>query len=287
VPFPEFSSQVPFAYNSIVCLFWLPPATDVLVAFLLYRQIQRRRFREREARISFLLFWSGLFYCQALARTDLHHLLIALPPWFVLSACAWGVVWERLGEGFGNSLPSAPALTVTRWLLSGLAAGAIAGFLLFTRPVFLPKTSSTEKIPLERAGVRAEGGERLAAFVRGVQRRAPADRSILCLPYVPMFYFLCERRNPTRWNYLWPGDQTPEDHETLVREVKNDPPAVVVVTVERGLRRYAPSILEYVHAEYVKAEDFYGLAVYLPKSGSATAFPARGRQVQPVGRVKD
>ena len=94
---------------------------------------------------------------------------------------------------------------------------------------------------------------------------APVDRSILCLPYQPIFYFLCERRNPTRWNYLWAGDQTPEDHERFIQQAKADPPAVVLMASETEMSRYAPRVVDYVHETYRVASESGGLKVYLPK----------------------
>jgi len=132
-------------------------------------------------------------------------------------------------------------------------------------PVFLKNETPLEEMMLSRAGVRVDGGAGLAHFVRLVQAAAPAGRSILCLPYEPMFYFLCERRNPTRWNYIWPGDQTAEDHRALIRQARRDPPAVVVITGEADMARYAPAILDYVHAEFRKTAEGSGFTVYLPK----------------------
>lgn len=122
------------------------------------------------------------------------------------------------------------------------------------KPAFLPTPlNPAETIALERAGVRKPGAANLTKFVERIRSYAPADRSILCLPYQPMFYLLCERRNPTRWNYLWPGDQTPEDHQALIQQAEHDPPAVVLITGEPEMQRYAPAIVDYVHREYQPA----------------------------------
>jgi hypothetical protein len=80
-----------------------------------------------------------------------------------------------------------------------------------------------------------------------------------------MFYFLAERRNPTRWNFLWPGDQTPEDHEALIWQAQQDPPAVVVLTEEENLAGYAPKIVEWVHANYQPLVKTTRLTVYVPR----------------------
>jgi hypothetical protein len=78
-----------------------------------------------------------------------------------------------------------------------------------------------------------------------------------------MFYFLCERRNPTRWNYLWPGDQTARDHERFIEEAERDPPAVVLLSDQRELDTYAPAIVAYVDAHYIRTDQVGRIAIYV------------------------
>jgi len=120
-----------------------------------------------------------------------------------------------------------------------------------------------EALELPRGGVRIENGVFTTDLVRRVQSYVPADRSILALPYEPMFYFLCERRNPTRWNYLWPEDQTADDQAMFVQQAKNDAPAVVLVNNEKQVT-YIPAILDYVHREYRHAQNVSSLSIYIP-----------------------
>jgi hypothetical protein len=219
------------------------------------QSVIRRQFYRREAVLTFLLIWSALFYLQAVTRTDLNHLLIALPPFFLLAAYCWRIVLHLFGEW-----------RIAKITASIVAAAAVACFLWIIHPVSLPDLSkNNEDLALDRGGVRVEKGAITTAFIGQIQRDVPATRSILALPYQPMFYFLCERRNPTRWNYLWPGDQTPRDHELLIEQAKRDPPAIVLLTHEEEMVSYAPAILDYVHREYSKSGSLGPLAVYLPR----------------------
>ena len=88
------------------------------------------------------------------------------------------------------------------------------------------------------------------------------------LPYQPSVYFLCERRNPTRWNYLWPGDQTEEDHAHLIQQAKADPPSAVLLFHEDLVVNYAPTILDYIHRDYRLAGYFGITSLYVPKESS-------------------
>src|SRR2546423_14960522 len=118
-------------------------------------------------------------------------------------------------------------------------------------------------LKLERGGVRIEKAQFVEDFVRQLQDYVPPTRSILALPYQPMFYFLCERRNPTRWNYLWPGDQSPADHQRFVEEAEHDPPAVVLLSERGELEKYAPVIVEYIEHHYEQTDQFGNLAIYV------------------------
>ncbi len=249
-PFPRFSLEQSAAHEAVVGLFYLPPVVCLLAAFWLWRQFRRRRWGMGEANVTFMLAWAGLFFCQVLGRSDIFHLLLTLIPFFILSACLWGAALE-------SGLPKVP--------FSVAGAVAVGGFLVLTKTMFLGSVRREPEVPLARAGVHYQSGAGLAAFVKEVQQIAPRDRAILCLPYQPMLYFLCERRNPTRWNYLWRGDQTAADHQTLVTEARRDPPAVVVLDDEAELGRFAPVVLDYVHADYRKTAQLGTLSIYLPK----------------------
>ena len=250
VPFPHFSLKLSVIQNAIVSLFYLPPAVGLLMASWLGRQWLGRRYGLREANMTFVLVWTLFFYCQVLGRSDIYHLLITQVPFFILSACLWAAALE-------SEVAKAP--------FSVAATAALAGFLICAGPLFLEDGGLGQEASLARAGVRFQGAQEMAELVRRVQGYAAPDRSILCLPYQPMLYFICQRHNPTRWNYLWPGDQTAADHQTLVTEARNDPPAVVLITDEAELAQFAPLVLNYVHEDYSSAARIFGVSIYRPK----------------------
>jgi hypothetical protein len=254
-PFPKFSAKWPVSLNAITLLYYVPPVLAGAAAVRIIWQIMHGRFRRREAILTFLAAWSALFYCQVLTRSDPVHLLITLPPFFMLLAYSW--------EIFVADFCARELVKIS----SSLIAAAVAiCFLCVIRPVVLPDvTKMNEGLELARGGVQIQNGAFVTDLVRKVQSYVPADRSILALPYEPMFYFLCERRNPTRWNYLWPGDQTAVDQEMLVQQAKNDAPAVVLVNNEKQVN-YIPAILDYVHREYRHAQDVSSLSIYVPAS---------------------
>lgn len=265
LPFPPFSAEIFSLQNMLAVFYYLPPLMVLITVVWLLKQIRRSRFHSREAFFVFLLVWTALYYCQVLTRSDLNHLLITLPPFLILCACGWGVLLNQLDEpGLKAAQSQRPAFATK--MAASIFMGALgAGFLFLTKPVFLPEPPKAEElVQLERAGIRCDIALRLKNLVHNVQNHVPADRSILCLPYQPMFYFLCARRNPTRWNYLWPGDQTSEDHAALIQQAKADPPAIVLIMGEDVMSRYAPTLLDYVHAGYRAVGTNGELVIYLP-----------------------
>jgi hypothetical protein len=252
LPFPKFTAGKTFLDTAVVLLFYLPPFIQTIGAFYLVRSVIRRCFHLREAILAFLIVWSALFYLQVMVRSDQTHLLITLPPFFLLTAFVWSVVQETIAN------------RKIRVALSTIAAIAVVLFLWILRSIALPDvTRATDQLALDRGGVRVEQAAVVANFVRSLQASVPPTRSILALPYQPMFYFLCERRNPTRWNYLWPGDQAARDYERFIEEAERDPPAVILLSEQRELAAYAPTIVEYVESRYIRTDNFGNLAIYL------------------------
>ena len=231
-----------------------------------------RRFRARgpaDARLAergFLLVLTALFYAQVATRSDLFHLVIALPPCFV--ALAHG--FESLRGALRRRFSDAAAIG----LLIGLS-GALIGL---TAPHFLaPLEEDARPVDVPRGGVwlsefEAQRIERLARFAA---RRVPEDASVLALPYQPIVNFLLDRRSPTRWLYLWPGDQTQVDHARLIAEAEADPPALVILDRPERLRGYAPELVAWVEARYapiatVRASVYFAPRAEASADGGAT-----------------
>jgi hypothetical protein len=268
LPFPRFAVGRGLEQNVITGLFYLPAVTLALAFIWLVRRMICRRFFHAHARIGFLLVWAALFYCQVLTRSDLHHLVITFPPFFILCACcifAAVAAVGRLAGWVSDRWWVAPTVKAAMWAMVGVLVG---GAVVACKPLFWPShTEAFKTLRIERGGVRlaAPHAESLDGFLGTIKEQTPPDRPILCLPYQPMVYFLCERRNPTRWNYLWPGDQTPDEHQALIRQAQEDPPSVILLFDEPDMRNYASPIINYVHHAFRRAYEFDGLFIYLPR----------------------
>jgi hypothetical protein len=255
-PFPRLFVWRSGWETTLVLLFYLLPLVQAIAAVCLIRSLISRQLRRREAILAFLIIWSALFYLQAIVRSDIIHLVITLPPFFLLVAFGWSIVREKVGNHRKLHIALCTVSTALfAWVLS--------------MPFTLPHVSGqSAQLRLDRGGVLVSPTQahEVADFVRHVQATVPPDRSILVLPYMPVFYFLCERRNPTRWNYLWPGDQTAHDHERLIEEAEGDPPALVLLSQQREVAAFAPTIISYLRAHYLWTGDFDDVGIYARKS---------------------
>jgi hypothetical protein len=224
-----------------------------VAALFLAQSIIRRHFYLREAVLTFLLVWSALFYLQVTVRSDQTHLLMTLPPLFLLTAFGWSMITEMLTK-----------YRKTCIVTSCVFAILVGSFLWILRSVVLPDVSgATERLNLARGGVRVEQAKVIGGFIQQLQANVPPTRSILALPYQPMFYFLCERRNPTRWNYLWPGDETESDYEKFISEAEQDPPSVVLVSEREELAKFAPQIIDYLREQYIYTDNLGDITIYI------------------------
>jgi len=253
LPFPRFIVRPSVLENAVVLSFYLPAFVQAIAALYLVRSLISRRFRRREAILAFLIIWAALFYLQVIIRSDFTHLVMALPPFFLLAAFSWSIACEEIAN-----------YRKIKIALSAAFAALVASFLWTLHSFALPDvTQANEQLTLERGGVRIERAHAVADFIHRLQASVPPERSILALPYQPMFYFLCERRNPTRWNYLWPGDQTARDHERLIEEAERDPPALVLLSRQGEIAAFAPAIIEYLRAHYLWTSDIGDIAIYV------------------------
>jgi 4-amino-4-deoxy-L-arabinose transferase-like glycosyltransferase len=249
LPFPRPRQLIPLASGGRFpgLFFFGPPLALAAAAFVWARRARRRGVSPELSRVAFVIALAALFDLQVLVRADPWHLVMALPPTFVV--CGW--LFERM-----------PLAQPLRWVALALAAAGLFAVQQLARP---PAADRLVALDGAAAGVRVPPAD--AAFLRTAiektQVYAPADRAIFVVPYQPMMYLLAERRNPTRWNYLWPGDQSEDDLDKLVEDLQRDPPAVVLVFRTEGV--ILPSPLRDLLASSYRLDDQVGaLDFYLP-----------------------
>jgi len=205
-----------------------------------------------------------LFYAQVATRTDLFHLVITMPPCLVALAAGFDTLQRRLAP-----MATTPTARAATWIP---AAGLSAGIALLAAPHFLtPLAPDARPLDLPRGGIWLEEFEaqRYERAARFAANRVPEEDSVLALPYQPVLNFLLERRSPTRWLYLWPGDQTAEDHRELIREAESDAPGLVVLDQPNRLRESAPDIVDWVERHYQSIAQVRASVYFVPVETAA------------------
>lgn len=273
LPWPGFSSAQKFRMNVETACFYLPPLVIAPSLAVLARRLRAGTAGAGELNVWLVSALAALFYAQVFARSDLYHLVIGLAPTWVL--LGWLLETASRALAVRTASPRVAPIVVF-----GLALAVGVGVYTQLRDRLVrPIPEDRRLVQLDRAGVYLADGPATALEeeVRFLQSAAPGDRAILVLPYEPMYYFLAERRNPTRWNYLWPGDQTPEQHRALLMQAAADPPAAVVLTGVERFSRTAPEITAWVAARYREVRRLREATFYLPRGGEPA--PSIGSRV--------
>jgi len=253
LPFPRITAGRSLAERLVAFLFYLPLILQLSGAVYLVQRLWRRRFSFNEAVLAFLVVWSGLFYLQVAVRSDQAHLVLTFPPFFLLAAFLFAAANRAIGQR-----------RITNTVVAIATGAIVAAYSWVVHPILMPDIShETDQIDVDRGGVRVAQGRVITSFVKSVQTYVAPNQSMLALPYQPLFYFLADRHNPTRWNYLWPGDQTTEDHRQFVEQARRDPPAIILLSDERELPAYAPTITDYIRSDYVQTATFGRLVIYI------------------------
>ena len=100
---------------------------------------------------------------------------------------------------------------------------------------------------------------------------------ILALPLNPVFYFLTDRVNPTRYDWILPGMLTTEEEKKMVEGLKiHRPKMVIFVDIpidgkeERRLANYAPLLYGFLIENY-QFDEIIGLfQILLPRQTKQT-----------------
>ena len=140
-------------------------------------------------------------------------------------------------------------------------------------------TKETEQIQLDRLQVSTNPQEAkwLQEVVDRIEIYTDKGDPILALPLNPVFYFLTDRVNPTRYDWVLPGMLTVEEEKKMVAELENHPPKLVVFVdipidgkEERRLENYAPHLYAFLLENY-QFDEIIGLfQILLPRPNKQT-----------------
>jgi 4-amino-4-deoxy-L-arabinose transferase-like glycosyltransferase len=156
--------------------------------------------------ILYLVACTVAFAAATFPRSDVMHLAFAAVP-----ACALAAIWASRFMTARAGAMLVACLTVFASLFAWRAAADLAA----RRPVDSP-VGVLRVRPEDEANLR-----RLLAAVR------PGD-GLYVHPYLPLFYFLTQARNPTRFSFLGPGMMTAAEESVAIEELSLKPPRWVL-----------------------------------------------------------
>ncbi len=223
--------------------------------------------------------------------------------------CVFGlVIWRA---GFDNLLRTLPPFYILSCYLLYLGRDKIVGCLRFPEnasplELFLLKTpanvltvflpflflyemnvhhgyyagsigalkQNTQWVKLDRLRIHASPSEAkwLEEVVNRIEIYTDKGDPILALPLNPVFYFLTDRINPTRYDWILPGMLDEEEERKMVADLKvHRPKMVVFVDIpidgkeERRLANYAPLLYAFLVENY-QFDEIIGLfQILLPR----------------------
>jgi len=164
-------------------------------------------------------------------RVDTIHAMFAGPPLLIVGA--WGLAWAyRALAGRVNRVGQ--VLVYLSLMVVPLAAVAPHAYWRYVTIVHADPRSPTPPpyvdLGLERAPVRVP--EYIATSVRGaveyVQAGTPPGAPFFVYPVDPLFNFLADRPNPTRFNHFIAGALTPSDLDEVIQDLDRAKPRYVL-----------------------------------------------------------
>ncbi|MFB3855346.1 MAG: hypothetical protein ACE148_16215 [Vicinamibacterales bacterium] len=224
--------NLPMGLSHIVpCALALPlVAVAVLPLVGLLATIRQRLSRGRFIEPSSAPLWLlGIaLWLAETHRLDMSHLLYGSP---ILAAAVAGALLSAAGTLLFAMLRRLLALVVASACLLGLWSLAVA-------------SAASIKMDTRRGEVRMHRRDTALAFLHSDTR---AGDSLFVYPYYPMYYFLADVRNPTRYSILMYGINTSHQFRDAVLSIERQSPQYVLWdTLVDGpsLTRWFPA---YVH----------------------------------------
>jgi hypothetical protein len=222
-----------------------------------------------------------LVLLQAWPRADVPHILFGLQPTFVLfayvlSCCARGLAF----------VPGPRA--VVRSVTYGLALAPLAMFLWngyqrtdweyanYVAHLRTPRAQGIRTLPIE--------AQRIDFVTTYISEHTSPDDPIFVVPWAAGFYFLADRDNPTRTDFLLFED--PETYPCLLSRLDARPPKYVIYGYTwdvdgRHFRDYAAPIDLYIRSRYTIEVATDGYEIWRRLDGAPSAHAPWQNACQP------
>ncbi len=265
-------------------LFYLPLWVYFGVGVLLLRRIIKFKSAISNQDISLLTILSfGIcVFGLVIWRAGFDNLLRTLPPFYILFCYLLYlgreklIRWQqRLGVfSQSNSLIEKTPVNVLIVFLPFLFFYEMNTHHGFYAGSIGAKKQETQSVELDRLRIFTNPQEArwLEEVVDRIEIYTDKGDPILALPLNPIFYFLTDRINPTRYDWILPGMLTQEEEKKMVAGLRTHRPRMVVFVdipidgkEERRLENYAPLLYAFLLENYQFDESIGLFQILLPR----------------------
>jgi hypothetical protein len=223
----------------------------------------------REGRAVLAIAIAGaLLLLQTWPRADLTHLLFGIQPTFVLLAYLTHCAWRAM-----HVVPGRRVVVSAVLLLVTLAPHALLlwngyrrtdwEYANYVAPLRSERARGVRAVPIE--------AQRIDAVTRYLSEHTAPDEPIFVVPWAAGFYFLADRENPTRTDFMLFED--PEAYPCLIAGLERQPPKYVIYGYTwdvdgKRFRDYAAPIDRYIRSRYAIESGVDGYEIWRRLEGA-------------------
>jgi len=198
--------------------------------------------------------FGAILFLRVTGRSDYYHLAPVLMPAYVLGA--------DLLTRLGRQLSPTPRPTLA-WI--AVAALMIASFLLHDVPrTMRGALDDADEVALSPGGPRIPATSPVHDLIFALRTRPDQEQTLLVLPFYPVVYFLADRKNPTRYDWIFPGYlKTDDERAALIRQIEDSgvetlvyAPGAIDGDPARRMSSFEPRLDRFLRRRFVPKERF-------------------------------
>ncbi|MBA7610895.1 hypothetical protein ES703_18109 [subsurface metagenome] len=252
-------------------LFYLPIAIYLIIFLLLMNRFISKRVGHIDLYLLLFFILGVLTFSRTIIRADFDHLFLSLPLAYILGCYLLFLFYHKARVLIRRQRPRIRSLSMAILLLPliliiplafiadvtlchGFYAGSIG--ILRGEHTLLELEGAKLYVSPDEAGV-------IRQVVSHIKEHTCPEDSIFALPLNPMWYFLCERDNPTSYAWVLPEMLPPkrearEDvQRQIIRDIHDAQTKYIIyhdwvkdAREDRRFRYYAKLIEDYIRSNY-------------------------------------